>query len=220
MPAGYMRVWLSMEAAIDHVIRVAQCGRQEARDALVLALIDGAVESRFGDHGQEIKPSDWQTARYFAPIRGPNGKMVKGGSLRPFFDPPPEPETLPERPSPVEVRREDVERLWAAPTTLQGTSGPPAVADALVDKDGKLLAPSRAGYRTGLPGKPTSWHLIEAEFRQRFEAGHSYPKVAEWARVLVAWLRAEHPSAPPVTEKTVSNRLSPLLRCLIANRPK
>lgn len=125
MPAGYVRAWLSMEAAIDHIMRIAGCGRQEARDALVLAITDGEVRSRFCDDGiQEIPPSEWQSARRFAPIRGPNGKLVRGGPLRPFFDPPPEPETLPECLRPVEVRRDDLERLWPSLSVLAEPSGP------------------------------------------------------------------------------------------------
>jgi hypothetical protein len=77
-----------------------------------------------------------------------------------------------------------------------------------------------APYRTGLPGRPTSGHLIEGECRRRHAAGERHPKVAEWASVLITWLRSEHPAAPPPAEKTVKNKLSPLLRELDANRPK
>jgi hypothetical protein len=97
MLAGYVRVWLSMEAAIDHVLRIAQCGRQEARDALVQAVLDGEIRSRFGDMGLEaIKEFLWENARYWAPYSGfgarmPNRVRISGDSayLRPYFDPPP-----------------------------------------------------------------------------------------------------------------------------------
>lgn len=120
MRAGYVRVWLPMEAAIDHVTRVAECGGQEAREALVQAILDGEIGSRFGDNGlQEIKPSLWQNAKQWAPYSGigatpPNRVRISGDAayLRPFFDPPPDHSLLPERMRPVETRREDVERLW------------------------------------------------------------------------------------------------------------
>jgi len=64
MPAGYVRVWRSMEEAIDHVMRVAECGRQEARDALVRAILDGEIRSRFGDNGlEDIKAFLWEGDR-------------------------------------------------------------------------------------------------------------------------------------------------------------
>jgi hypothetical protein len=120
MPAGYVRAWLSMEEAIDHVMRVAECGRQEARDALVQAILDGEIRSRFGDDGlQDIKAFLWQHARQWAPYSGLGAKAanrarISGDAayLRPFFDPPTDPALLPERLRPVEVRREDVDRLW------------------------------------------------------------------------------------------------------------
>jgi hypothetical protein len=123
MLAGYVRVWLSMPEAIDHVMRVAGCGPQEARDALVQAILDEEIRSRFGDNGlQGIKAFLWENARRWAPYSGlgarmPNRVKIMGDAayLRPFFDPPPDPELLPDRLRPVEVRREDLERLWPPP---------------------------------------------------------------------------------------------------------
>jgi hypothetical protein len=72
-------------------------------------------------------------------------------------------------------------------------------------------------HRTGLAGKPTSWHLIETECRRRYAEGERHPgkigeSPTEWARVLIKWFKLEHPRAAPVTEKALTNRLSPLLR--------
>jgi hypothetical protein len=111
-----------MDEAIEHVVRVAECGRQEARDTLVQAILDGEIRSRFGDDGlQEIKAFLWQYARQWAPnsglgARAPNRVRISGDPayLRPFFDPPPDPALLPDHLRPVDVRREDVERLWPA----------------------------------------------------------------------------------------------------------
>jgi hypothetical protein len=76
-------------------------------------------------------------------------------------------------------------------------------------------------YRTGLPGKPSSWHLIEAEGRRRYAEGERHSgrvgeSAAEWARVLIDWLKATHKDAPTPTGKTVANKLAPLLHELAA----
>jgi hypothetical protein len=81
-----------------------------------------------------------------------------------------------------------------------------------------------AVYHTGLPGRPTSWQLIEAECRRRYAAGETYQQKglespAAWARGLLAWLQERHPMAPLPKDKTLTNKLSPLLHELTAGRP-
>ena len=87
--------------------------------------------------------------------------------------------------------------------TTQQASVAPLVKDAFI-------------YRTGLPGKPSSWWLVEEEVRRRFTPDQAPMKTAEWARAMREWLRREHPNAPPVTEKTLTNKLAGLLRRLKA----
>lgn len=74
-------------------------------------------------------------------------------------------------------------------------------------------------YRTGVAGRPTSWHLIEVECRRRYQANERHPNrrtgiesPSEWARVLRAWLNDQHSGAAPVKEKTLTNHLARLLR--------
>jgi hypothetical protein len=80
-------------------------------------------------------------------------------------------------------------------------------------------------YRTGLAGKPTSWHLVEIECRRRWQAGERHPgsigeSRSDWARSLLEWLEREHPSAPRLTEKTLKSKLAGLLRELArSDRP-
>ena len=154
MPAGYVRVWVSMEEAVDHVTRVTKCGRQEARDAVVRALLDAELRSRFGDNGlQEIKAPLWQNARQWALYSGlgariPNKVQISGKSayLRPFFDPQPDPALLPERMRPVEVRRKDVERLWSMPPGSEDAPGypePSSPAAPAVGSGGAMAIRSR-----------------------------------------------------------------------------
>jgi hypothetical protein len=73
--------------------------------------------------------------------------------------------------------------------------------------------------RTGTAGRPTSWHLVEAECRRRYAAGDRQPgKYGEsptaWARVLIPWLSEYHPTVPPLGKNAARNKLSRLLRGL------
>lgn len=144
MPAGYVRVWLSIEAAIDHVKGITGCGRQEARDALVQAILDEEIRSRFSDNRlQAIKAFLWENARHWSPYSGlaarmPNRVRISGDAayLRPYFDPPPDPSLLPERMRPVEIRREDLERLWPSPPALEEPRGPLECATAGLEASG------------------------------------------------------------------------------------
>jgi hypothetical protein len=71
---------------------------------------------------------------------------------------------------------------------------------------------------TGLAGRPSSWHLIEAECRKRWTARERHPNDlglesrSEWASILLDWFQQEHPKAVQPKKKTLSNRLSRLLR--------
>ncbi len=60
---------------------------------------------------------------------------------------------------------------------------------------------------TGAPGRPTSMHLVEAEFDARCVRSEVAASLAEEARYLADWLRSAHPSAPPLTDKTIKNNL-------------
>ena len=66
--------------------------------------------------------------------------------------------------------------------------------------------------RTGLAGRPTSWDLIEPECSRRFAAGERHKETTAWARVLIEWLKTEHPTAAVPKEKTLTNNLAGLLR--------
>jgi hypothetical protein len=66
-------------------------------------------------------------------------------------------------------------------------------------------------YRTGLPGRPTSWHLAEQECHRRWAAGERHPTVTAWAVSLSKWLTETHPEASPLSVQSLRNRLAPLL---------
>jgi hypothetical protein len=119
----------------------------------------------------------------------------------------------------VLVCRADVDRCWRMDGgSSAADTGLPGAAEADTPFEQVI-------YRTGLPGKPTSWHLIEVEVRRRYGEGERHPgklgeSAAEWARVMIGWLTDEHKDAPPAKPKTLRNRLAPLLRVLGSTGPK
>ncbi|ESZ17791.1 hypothetical protein X735_12540 [Mesorhizobium sp. L2C085B000] len=60
---------------------------------------------------------------------------------------------------------------------------------------------------TGGPGRPTSLHLVEIEFRRRRDAGQLKASLAGECDHLAAWLKSTHPSRPQMTSKTIQNRI-------------
>jgi hypothetical protein len=66
---------------------------------------------------------------------------------------------------------------------------------------------ARPVRQTGAPGRPTSMHLVEAEFRARWERGEVQKSIGAEADALCAWLKAAHPEAPRLTPKSIANRL-------------
>jgi len=109
-----------------------------------------------------------------------------------------------------------IQLLWPVQPAAAGQAGAPGTV-ANTELAGTLVTNETAIYRTGLPGKPTSWHLIETECRRRYESGERHPQTTVWARVLRDWFRSKHPDAPSPTEKTLKNKLARLLRELRAN---
>jgi len=61
--------------------------------------------------------------------------------------------------------------------------------------------------RPGTPGRPTSRHIVELEFRRRAASGEVEPRLGLEAEALRKWLRHQHPKAPPLTKKAIENFL-------------
>lgn len=61
--------------------------------------------------------------------------------------------------------------------------------------------------KSGLPGRPTSKHLIMRELERRFAAGMMLPSVGKEAGALWDWLRLTHSDDPPGTAKTIENQI-------------
>jgi hypothetical protein len=62
-------------------------------------------------------------------------------------------------------------------------------------------------HRTGAPGRPSAMHLVEEEYRARWQRGEAETSIGGEAAALAGWLRTEHPHAPPLKPKTIANRL-------------
>ena len=61
--------------------------------------------------------------------------------------------------------------------------------------------------KTGAPGKPSSMHLVLAEFQRRRTNGLCESSRSAEAAALAAWLLQTHPSHPPATPKTIRTKL-------------
>jgi hypothetical protein len=97
---------------------------------------------------------------------------------------------------------------WEMPAELAGLAGDSMKSThPNPQPDEPLVLSEQPAYRTGLAGKPTSWHLIEQELRRRHAAGERHLKRAEWARILIKWLQSTHSNAPCPTVKTLTNKL-------------
>ncbi len=66
--------------------------------------------------------------------------------------------------------------------------------------------------RSGAPGRPTSMHLVEAEFDARCARSEVAASLAKEAEYLTDWLKRAHPSAPTLTAKTIKNNLRAAFR--------
>jgi hypothetical protein len=62
-------------------------------------------------------------------------------------------------------------------------------------------------YRTDAPGRPSSMYLVEKEYHARWQRGEAETSIGAEAAALANWLRTEHPHAPPLTPKTIANKL-------------
>jgi hypothetical protein len=100
----------------------------------------------------------------------------------------------------VHLDREDFEALLRSMgvSVMQGfDSGAPGKRKTLI---------------TGMPGRPTSKHLVLGLARRRLDAGDYPPTLAMFSRELADELRNEEPDAAPMTAKTVANAIRELWR--------
>lgn len=65
---------------------------------------------------------------------------------------------------------------------------------------------------SGGPGRPSSMHLVMPEFDRRCRQNKLLSKLTHEAKYLSDWLKENFPSAPPLTAKTIENRIRPRYR--------
>jgi hypothetical protein len=206
MPAGYVRIWISLGAAAEHVQCVAECDAREACEALLAALKDGQLRGRLAGGDQPLSVSHWYYATIYA------------DGLVGFWEPPPaglEPEHRL-----VEIHRGDLEAIWP-PKDAQKTQ-PQADTDAPEPNErltlpGPAIAepetesgrvPGDAYTHSGFPGRPSKGkHLIDDEFDRRVAAREALPSLAEEAKVLFDWFKQEHPTLARPTIKTIKENI-------------
>jgi hypothetical protein len=66
--------------------------------------------------------------------------------------------------------------------------------------------------RTGAPGRPSSMHLVVSEHERRLAEGIASVAVMAESEHLAAWLKQTYPDAPPLTPKTIRNKIAAVHR--------
>ena len=220
-----VKYWMTPSEAVAHVCKVDQCSAEDAKRDILLALTDNNIDTRWGDvepigyhdNGQPDFRGDypiyggnqyhwndtiiyWEDGTTYDPHienenagrqsdarRAGNNNPVLLNELRPLL-----------------LCRKNVESIWKLEAT------PSAISDA--NKSSKQPA-----FSTGLPGKPTSWHLVDPEVRRRWQSGKNHGlNTTQWAEDMHKWILENHPAAPIPTIKTLKNKLTGLLRELRA----
>jgi hypothetical protein len=87
------------------------------------------------------------------------------------------------------VRKSDVAQHWPFASVEKTGSAHPTTA------------------RTGAPGRPSSMHLVEAEYRARWARGEIEVSMSAEAEKLAEWFEQTYPTLPRPTAKTIRTRL-------------
>jgi hypothetical protein len=61
--------------------------------------------------------------------------------------------------------------------------------------------------KTGAPGRPSSMAIVLAEAERRRKAGKCEASKQAEGEALATWLKENYPDAPPLTAKTIRNKL-------------
>lgn len=111
---------------------------------------------------------------------------------------------------PVDMPRD---RQEAANREDEGGFGEPDWQEVLIQREGLVSYIKRSGatvadIATGAPGRPTPMHLVKLEHARRVDQKQSLPKKSDEALYLAGWLKRQFPTVPPLTAKTIKNRLA------------
>jgi hypothetical protein len=92
-------------------------------------------------------------------------------------------------------------------------TGEPEPPTAANDSTKPVSSPSpEEPPRSGAPGRPTSMHLVDAEFERRVKAGIVAPSLNKEAETLAAWLKKNHPTMPAAKASSIRNYLREIYR--------
>jgi hypothetical protein len=117
--AGYLSAWSPFTEARDHVQRTTGCSRRDAQKALVMAAQDSRIASRNSDTGEDIDAKAWFRVMF---VEGqPSLGVGCDGEIRR-----------------VELRREDLEKLWPGQTVVLGHAAPVDAASASDDNNNRV----------------------------------------------------------------------------------
>ena len=211
--------------AVAHVCEADKCSADAAKKIIQLALDEGKIPAEPADRkprflensynyyqglefpGPEIARrfsgvtiTNWDTGTAPRFIDGLAGLLAAAHEARRTEKTPEIPNTEDKE---VLLLRAAIESIW--------TQGDTALDD--VEKTHEHPAPGT--YRTGLPGKPSSWYLIEAEISRRWTSGtERHATASAWVPIMLGWLKYQHPDSNPPTPKTLKNKIPALLRTL------
>ncbi len=74
--------------------------------------------------------------------------------------------------------------------------------------------------RSGVPGRPTSIHLVEEEMNRRAAGGQTLGKMVDEAKALSTWLKNTHAGMPQLGFKRIQNALGTKFRMIPKSIPK
>lgn len=100
-----------------------------------------------------------------------------------------------------------VSRQWLEELALSKNVRPAFLFDTVRPDQVPEMAVKTVQIMTGAPGRPSSMHLIEAEFDRRISINQFEKTLAEEARHLRNWFSNNYADCPLPTEKTICNRL-------------
>lgn len=80
------------------------------------------------------------------------------------------------------------------------------------DREGFACAGPNAAISSGVPGRPTSKHIVACEITRLEEAGEKRRTILAWAKELSGWLAENHPAVPQMSPGRIRTAFSSRLR--------
>ena len=189
-PDGSSLLWLRLTWAYCHVGNPDAHGRgnatamQEAIEAALIALRAGRLEATGtlrGGNRQQMQAADWRGLRLLESDRGELWAEPEREMGRHWRD--------------VTIPMRKILAEWPAAATT---------SDAELAPGGDVTSD-----HTGSAGRPTSKHLVEAEYQRRIAADKDCGSIGEQGKALSDWLKSAHASMAPLTPRSAENAIRP-----------